>query len=374
MSFILQNRLEVSISIDGKTYPLDPGTNTLTFLHMSCSTKGKLPTCHFKVTDTIKSLDQIFLQDGIPLQITLKAYGSQTQIYNFRLFHKKKSFNGAAFEYEVDGYWNAPIYWTGTSEAGIQGTSSEVLAQIAKTCGLQFKGVTTSDAQLWMQRNRYYADFAKIVAQHGFITQSSYTVAGVDLTGTLLYVDANNLPAPTTQLIAYQMVPGMYTVTDYKAVTKSGLNNNLTGYNNVRFTQSQAGSTLSSPNATVQFTPDTTAPLFNTAVQQQAARGYQTFGPIDVGNVHSNYERAAYQNMRYANLYSMDAEFMTLLPTPLTLFNTLNFSLETENKKLDPAYSGTYITSGKAIYIQGTSYTEKIAASRTGTANPYTSG
>jgi hypothetical protein len=374
VGYQLANRLEVQVFINGTEYPLDPGTNTLNFLHMGCQVQGKLPTCHFMVTDTIKSLDQIFLQDGIPLQINLKAYGGQTQSYYFRLFHKKKSFNGAAFVYEVDGYWNAPIYWTGTSAAGIQGTSSEVLSQIARTCGLKYQGVSTSDSQLWMQRNRNYADFAKIVAQHGFITEQSYTVSGVDLTGTLLYVDANNLPAPAVQLVAYQTVSGMYTVSDYKAVTRSGLNNNLTGYNNVRFTQSQTGTTLSTPNSDVQFTPDTSAPLFNTTVKTQAARGYQTYGPIDVGNVHSSYERANYQNLRYANLYSMNAEFITLTPTPLTLFNRFTFSLETENQKLDPAYSGNYITSAKAIYVQGTNYVEKVVGSRTGTDNQYSNG
>jgi len=374
LGYVLQNRLEVQIFINGTEYPLDPGTNTLNFLHLGCSAQGRLPTCHFMVTDTVKSLDQVFLQDGIPLQINLKAYGGQTQTYNFRLFHKKKDFNGAAFVYEVDGYWAAPIYWAGTSAAGIQGTSGEVLTQIAAKCGLKYNGVTTSDSQLWMQRNRNYAEFSKSVAQHGFITEQSYTVSGVDLTGTLIYVDANNLPAPTIQLVAYQIQQGMYTVSDYKATTRSGLNNNLTGYNNVRFTQSQTGTAMSTPNSDIQFTPNTTAPLFNTTVKTQAARGGQTYGPIDVGNVHSNYERAKYQNMRYANLYSMTAEFITLMPTPLTLFNQFTFSLETENQKLDPAYSGNYITSAKAIYVQGTSYCEKVVGARTGTMNSYTSG
>jgi hypothetical protein len=112
----------------------------------------------------------------------------------------------------------------------------------------------------------------------------------------------------------------------------------------------------------------------NTAVRTAAARGYQTYGPIDVGNVHSNYERAAYQNMRFANLYSMDVEFLVLTPTPLTLFNKFTFALEVENEKLDPAYSGNYITAAKAIYVQGTNYAEKIVGTRTGTDNAYTSG
>jgi len=62
------------------------------------------------VTDTTKALDKIFLQDGIPITINAKPYRFPNATYNFRLFHKRKTFNGSAFVYEVDGYWDAPIY------------------------------------------------------------------------------------------------------------------------------------------------------------------------------------------------------------------------------------------------------------------------
>ena len=374
MSFIIQGRIEISISINGTDYPLDPGTNTLNFLQMGCSARQKLPTCHFAVTDNTKALDKVFLQDGIPLTIVVKANRSLSQTYNFRLFHKKKTFDGSSYKYEIDGYWDAPIYWAGTSEAGIQGTSSTVLQNIATLSGLHYRGITTNDPQLWMQRNRSYGDFAKVVYQHGYVSDKSYTVAGVDLTGTLIYVDANNLPTPTVTLVAYQMVDGMYTVVDYRATSKSGLNNNLTGYNNARYTQSQSGTALSTANDQLAFTPDTTAPLFNTDVKTIAARGYQSYGPIDVGNVHSKYERAAYQNMRYANLLSMDVDFLVNMPVPLTLFDKFTFSVETANNKQDPAYSGVYIVSGQALYVQGTTVAMKLQACRSGTDNAYTNG
>jgi len=326
------------------------------------------------ITDTTKSLDKIFLQDGIPITINAKPFRFSNSTYNFRLFHKKKSFNGAAFVYEVDGYWDAPIYWSGTSVAGIQGTSSTALNTIANACGLIYQGITTNDDQLWMPRNRSYGEFAKMIYQHGYVSDKSYTVAGVDLSGALLYVDANNLPKPTVALVAYQTVEGMYTVNDYKSVSKAGLNNNLTGYNNTRVTQSQTGANLSTNNEQLSFTWDTTAPSFNTAIKKDAARGYQTYGPIDVGNVHDNYERAAYQNMRYGNLLSTDVEFLLNTPSSLTLFDKFTFSLETENHKQDPSYSGVYIVAGRAIYVQGATYAEKIIGTRTGTDNAYTSG
>jgi hypothetical protein len=36
-----------------------------------------------------------------------------------------------------------------------------------------------------------------------------------------------------------------------------------------------------------------------------------SFAPIDVGNVHDNYEQARYQNERLGNLFTYGVEFVT---------------------------------------------------------------
>src|SRR5580698_3197952 len=124
MGYGVNGRLEISIFINGTEYPLDPGTNLLAFLHCGWTTKTFLPTFHFKLLDTMHSLDQIELQDGIPIRIVVKAGATSTRTYNFRKFHHTKQFNGTNFEYEVDGYLDAPRYWSGTALAGMRGTSN----------------------------------------------------------------------------------------------------------------------------------------------------------------------------------------------------------------------------------------------------------
>lgn len=373
MGYSLQNQLEVSLYINNVEYPLD-SNNVLDFLHIGSSTKGKLPTIHFGLTDQLHALDQLELQDAIPLRVAIKGYGAQTVSYSFRKFNHTRVFNGACYVYQVDGYWDSPLFWAGTTLAGIRGTSNDVLSQIAAKCGLKFDGATTSDSQLWMPRNRTYGDFAKRVASRGYINDGSYMLACVDLNGTLLYKDINNLPSAQFVVIANELADSAYTAIDYSAVASSGLNNQVTGYNYTRYGQSMAGDTTHTAYDSLQFTSDSRSPLFNTTMKQQASRGMMTYSPIDVGNVHSSYERALYQNQRYAGLYNMDVEFLMTQPTTLDLLKTFTFSAVDENDRKDEANSGDYTVSARALLVQGTIYGEKIIGTRNGTNSTYTTG
>jgi hypothetical protein len=372
-SYIVQDRVEVSLAINGVAFPLD-AVNLLNFLHIGYWTRGIMPTVHLSVFDARHTLDTVQLQDGIPLTITVKALGSTTTTYNFRKFHHRKTFNGNGFIYEMDGYLNYAKYWAGTSVGGLQGTSSEVLSQIASTCGLTFDGVATNDSQIWLPRNRTYGEFASKIKARGWIADSSYMELAVNPDGSMRYYDVNNLAAPTQKIVLGQYLQGSYTVVDYTPKAKSGITNKMTGYQNTRYAQSAISSTPSVASSTITFVPDSSAPLFNTTVQQQVARGYQTFGGIDVGNTHANYEQAIYQNMRFANTYSMDVEFLIQTPTTFKLLDTFTFAVDQEANKQDQAFAGTYAIAGKAILITGATYAEKLLGVRQGVNSPYTSG
>jgi hypothetical protein len=373
MAYVVDGKIEVSLHINGQEFPLD-AINTLNFLKISWWTRGILPLCHFSIFDGLHTLDQIELQDGIPLTITLKPLSSQTVTYNFRKFHHSKDFNGNAFTYEVDGYLDAPLYWAGTSIAGIQGTSSAALQQIATKCGLTFSGSSTNDAQLWMPRNRTYGEFANMIKKRGFASATSYMELGINPDGTMIYQDVTKLPAPTQTVILGEYQSGSYTAADYNPKAKSGIVNKMTGYQNTRYSQSMVSSNLSEANSQVTVTPDVTSRLFNTTVQQAISRGYQSFGGIDVGNTHANYETAIYQNIRIANLYSLDVEFLIQTPTTFRLLDTFSFAVDSDINKQDAAYAGTYIVGGRSLLVTGAQYAEKILGVRQGVNAPYTSG
>lgn len=373
MGYAVTDRIEISLFINNIEFPLD-SLNLLNFLKIAYTTKGILPLCHLSVFDARHTLDQVQLQDGIPLRITVKALNTPTITYNFRKFHHKKEFNGNGFIYEMDGYLDFVKYWTGTSVGGIRGTSSDTLAQIASTCGLGFDGASTNDSQLWLPRNRTFGEFANMIKRRGYASDGSYMELGISPDGVLRYKDVNNLPPPVAKVVLGQYVQGAYTAVDYSPKAKSGITNKMTGYQNTRFDQSMVGASLSSPNANVSFVPDSKSPLFNTTVASDVARGYVTYGGIDVGNTHDNYERAIYQNMRFANLYSLDVEFLIQTPTPFRLLDTFTFAVDQEVNKQDVAFGGTYTIAGKALFVTGTTYAEKLLGTRMGLNTAYTSG
>jgi hypothetical protein len=275
----------------------------------------------------------------------------------------------------MDGYLDYPKYWTGTALAGFRGTSSDALSNIASQCGLKFNGISTSDSQLWMPRNRTFGEWANNIKKRGFVSDSSYMELGVNPDGTMLYKDVTQLPAPQTTIVLGQFQQGCLTAMDYMPKARSGMNNKMTGYQNTRTQQTiMSKAALTTSNATVTVTPDATSPLYNKTVQGLVARGYQSYGGIDVGNTHDNYERALYQNIRIANTYSLDVEFLLQSPSNLGLFDTFAFSVDQETNKQDAPFAGTYTTVGRSMIVQGAQFAEKILGTRQGINAAYTQG
>jgi hypothetical protein len=365
MGYILKNRIEVSVLFNGAEYPLD-NMNQLQFMHLGMLTRTSLPTCHFCVQDVTHYFDVVNLQDGLPITISVRPLGSDTQTFNFRKFNHKKRFNGVNFEYEIDGYLDVPLYWAQTSIAGIQGTSNDALSQIAATVGLQYDGISTSDSQLWLPRNRTYAEFVKDVVSHGYASPASYMVSGIDLSGTLLYRDVMNLQPAQGSIVLGQVQDGSFIATDYKPLTSSGLTNKMQGYQHTRYNQSMVSQTPNTAYTELQLTPDVTSPLYNQQVANAITSGYKSFGGIDVGNVHDQYELAYYQNQRYAAMFSLAVEFQLMTPTNYTLFDKFTFSVDTDDQKADVPYAGEYTVAGKAWYVEGPFFAEKLLGVRMG--------
>ncbi len=371
-TYALSGRLEVGIQINGTDFPLDT-FNLLNFLQIGWTTRTNLPTCHFAISDVRHTLDNLSLQDGIPLTITIAPYGQATTTYNFRKFNHVKTFNGQCFQYEIDGYLDNPLFWTGTVTAGFTGTSGDLMSSVASKCGMTYDGVQTADSQLWLPRNRTYGEWTSFVVPRGYIDDSSCMVAGVDPTGAgkLIYKNVTNLPDPTVTVVFGQQVSGSLTCSNYAPAASSGMGNKFQGYQHTRYGQSMTSATPSTAMSQMTFTPDVSGYYLNTDISQQIGQGYRTFGGIDVGNTHEKYDQAIYQNRRLASLYSLGVEFLMMSPSSLTLLDKFTFQVDNETQKQDLPYAGTYTIGAKALFIQGGTYAEKLLGIRMGTMQPY---
>lgn len=366
MGYLVNERIEVSVYIDDKEYPLD-ALNILNYLVIGTMFKVDVPTMSMQITDVRHVLDKIGLKDGTPIRVVVKPYGKDSRTYRFRKFNHSRVLGGSSYIWTIHGYWDAPLFWAGSSVRSIQGSTNSVLAEVARTCGLEYDGTTTNDSQLWLPRNRVYRTWAKDIVDHAWVNNTSCMIMGIDLDGILRFKNANALPQPEKKIVAYQLAADAVTAVDVQVSASSGFNNALTGYQNMRVAQSTTADQTTEAIKDLSFTPDSKAPLYNEKLKTSLGRGAVRFSPIDAGNVHLNYERAAYQNLRYKNLFSLGLDVMLVEASDFKLGERVTLSIQNEDTGQDNANAGVYTVSGHSLYIQGANYAEKLAVCRHGT-------
>jgi hypothetical protein len=366
MAYLVGDRLEVSVFIADAEYPLD-AVNLLNWMHIATSVRHSLPVIGFEITDVQHIFDRIGLLDGTPIRVVIKPYNGDGKTFVFRKFNHTRKFDGASYVWTIHGYWDAPLYWAASSIRAIEGTSQNVLKEIAQTCDLKFDGAATNDSMIWVPRNRTYRAWAKDIANHAWITDTSCMVLGVDLDGTMRLVDVNKKVDPEVKIVGYQFQKGSLTATDIQVSASSGLNNALTGYQNMRVAQSVTAENAHTVIKSLNWTPDVKTPHYNEDLKQKLGRGAVRFAPIDAGNLHLNYDKADYQNKRYRNLYSFGLDALMVTTTGIQLGQKVSLALQVEELAQDTPNSGAYTTTSRAIYVQGANYSEKIGLARQGT-------
>lgn len=366
MSYLVNNTIEISVFIADKEYPLE-AINLMNWLHIATTFRHKMPMIGFQIVDVQRVFDRIGLLDGTPLRVVVRPNGKDSKTYVFRKFNHKREFNGEAYTWSIYGYWDAPLYWAASSVRAVEGTSNVVLQEIASTCSLKYDGTTTNDSQIWVPRNRSYSTWAKDIVDHAWVSDTSCMAIGVDLDGTLRVKNVNNLPEPSKRILGYTYAKDALTASDIQVSASSGLNNALTGYHNMRVGQSITADETQQAIKDLSFTPNVKAPLYNQELKDQLGRGSVRFSPIDAGNVHLNYEKAQYQNLRYRNMFSLGLEALMVDCIDVQLGERITVGLQTEETSQDTPNSGVYTITGHAIYTQGANYSEKLGMARHGT-------
>jgi len=368
MSYNIQDRISITISFEGLEYPLSK-FNVLNFLHISSNVRMLLPQFHMSLTDQSGILAQMGIKDSSKVTITIAAIGPDavSKTYNFRVYSFKNALTGTGMQWEMDGFLDSIPYWFTTTADGIRGTSNEVLEQIAGVCGLQYEGTVTNDSQLWLPQNRIWGEFARRIVARGYANDKSCMKSVVTKEGILRYKDINNLPDANYSLLQGEMKEGWLPIVDHRPISDAGMNNALTGYMATRRQQSTVGTSDQQQFSELAFQPDSRTPLLDMETRSKVGRGRQQYSPIDVGNVHPAYEQAAYQNVRYGNLYNLAIECLSTFPTPLQVLDKFNFSSQLLGGEANNVTNGTYVQTGHVIFIQGINYYEKIIGVRHGT-------
>ena len=374
MAYSLGNDLEVSILFGEAEFPLD-NTNQLLFLHASENVKLFVPMLVISLIDSQGFLERMGLQDGLPITVNIISKGTVLQAMTFRLFSYRTIQQGESLCYTIEAYFDCPKYYLGLAKRSIRATSSAVLSQLAVESGLSFLGVSTNDSQLWIPGRRKTCEFARYVASHGYLSQSSCMAVGVTLRGALVYTDIMNVKSAGFRLVSNQEKSDedskAYTVIQSKVQGSPGLGVATGGYYTTTVKQSLMDMSPTADISQVEVKRQVKSPAINTIVRSQISDQRLTFAPIDCGNVSDHYNEAYYQNTRLKKLFTINGEFVLNKPCPLMLFVPFEFEAMTQKGDADPVNSGTYITTGRIIYIKNGIYYEKILASRIGTNASY---
>lgn len=369
MAYRVQDRLEISLFFNNREYPFEK-LNTLDFMHIGVGTKVGLPMLHLSLTDNTNFFNkEQDLADGALIAIIITAQGmTAKKSYAFRLHSYREQYSGGGFRYQIDGYLDAPMFWNGRTTTPILGTSFDALKTICGQTELNLDGYQCNDTQLWRPQNYTWMDFSRKISERGWLSDTSCMQLGVELDKTMIYRDLNDLVPPSHTFITYQYTDNTIPVVDFQVKTNSGFNNKTTGYWDKTIQQSVYANGSQAYDK-LTFTPNTKVPLFNEKMKTAVKQGRVKFGPIDCGNVHESYEKALYQNIRYANLFSFGVELLTLFPTDVRLMDRVVFNCQLSSENTSKAYSGVYTVSSRAIYVQGANYYEKISAVRHGINN-----
>lgn len=364
MSVKINDSIRVAVFLEDLEIPLDSG-NMLHSLHIVAGSPITLPALTFSFSDPLKTMPNLDLQDGS--RITVSIMGPVNEVRYFRVHRWNRSPSGDGFAYNIEAYWDSVRYWSGTTLAPIRGSSKVALEQIASTCGLRAwaKNTPTSDAMLWLPSNKTFGQFARAISRCGYANDKSHMVLCVDSLGYLRYVDVNANPKPSLS-VGYTNSNGngkFMVLSDFQPSASSGLNNRLAGYRHERVVQEVQGA-VSKSESVLLLDPDSRFPVVNEKVRGTQERGTVSFGPMDFGNVHPQYERARYQNMRFNLLNSVKGEFLFPYQTQLECVDNFQYVSPSELNNRD--YDGEFTVSLKVIFIVGSSYQEKIVALKNG--------
>jgi hypothetical protein len=159
-------------------------------------------------------------------------------------------------------------------------------------------------------------------------------------------------------------------VIDAKYLTGSGFGNSIGGYKHL--VRPQLIHEYRDSIQDLQVQRKTQNFQLNKEVKGMLSKSRMDFGNVDAGNVHRNWDKARYQNIRTAMLYSMGIELMIDQRTPLDLdlFSPITY------KPYDPPVNGNatatqqwscvYYVTAKAVYIEMGNFYEKFQAYTTG--------
>lgn len=372
MPYEVKGRIFLDIQLDDSPIRLD-NLNAVDFLHMSCSTRIAVPMIHLRLKDTAQNLlNNKSLHSGSKITILLRPGKDDNEMlkYDFILNSWQENRSSGVMTYEMDGYYNVPIYWNASSFKSYEGTSYDTIKEIASACQIpKFEGDSTNDHQRWVFDNVPWHEASRQISERGRVSETSCMQLGLDLHGTLFYKNVTQM-GEIKKLFVYPAGSGSgagFPIIAYKPISLAGSKNQQSGYKKSRIEQDLFNSALFKEHNKVAFLKNESGSLqVDEDIRSKVNQSRVKFCPIDVGNVHENYERALYQNRRVSSLFNVGMEILVPAPSKVTLFDTVSlvFNMDRSVAGNIKQYEKEYLVCSKTVCVIGTDVVEKLGLTR----------
>ncbi len=370
---VIDGRVYVNMQID--QHYLDYAPNLFSTLVLTESVAGLFPAASFVFNDFSGQLNrELALTEGNEILITVgKTPNDLNNIARqYRVFQLKHDTSNAGPTMTVNCIYDAPKYISEAARDHYQGTSSQVLQQIAQQCGLyycgpeSYNGKSMNDAQSWWNIGRSRAAFAQYnVARHGYMDPHSAMCSALTSMGEIRYrnlMDVIETPLDKIKYVFAHIMPvsaadqrTVYLVDEARAHSDAGLMNNWQNYGSTRVVHNQSGEFVAEESMEVKMSGGRYLTI-NDQVAQTIGRARFDHSLLDCGNVHEKYERAFYQNIKHMCLFSERMSLLVSDPTAVQLFDPVLYLQSSSDPSRQASTSDVYIVIGKTIYIKGGSY------------------
>ena len=332
------------------------------------SISNPIPTCTVELILPNIYVDERSIVDGTIIKFEIKCeYFDIDETYSFRLFNTNKiQLDNQYVKLTLEGIIDFYDGYTSSIPYTKYATTSDIFKDIATQYNFINDIDTTNDCQLWIGGQNSIYQFLNILAQHGWINETSAMFWCIDRQRRLLYKNLTTLFRERQDNI-YTFLQTPYNDISKKQFSYGSVYASLqSGTNNLR-NDGYGGSDMYFDLLTYKNTEIASQKVVAESkiinVSKELSKGLsQEFFPLDVGNFNKNYYTAIKQNKRILSTYSTYLTVETQFFQPFRLAQIVSFNYtDAQNKDLEiKALSGIYIINAINIEITLQSITALI--------------
>jgi hypothetical protein len=342
----------VNILIDGNAF--DESTNALDVLEIQESALQALPTITLEFLNDGSLVDLNPIVDGSKIKISLEPIQVSevfaAEVYEFRVFTCDIAQATAGWKFRLQGYLDIPDMLSAKSEA-FRGTARDVFSQVASRNQMTLDADPSLDLMTWIRPGVRGHVFLTNVARHAWSDNISAFSFVIRRNKDLVLA---NLTRRHARKVDWKFLSRLPTASNYESLAadeilysaEDTVVSNAFGHANFsygygRVTGTHEVLTGNHPLITISEVQKTTKFLQVDKGLRQNQKS--EFLPIDVGNVHANYNRAYMQNLRLLSFYSSRVKVTTVIPKNVKLLDRVNLELYDNTRQVPSAsYAGEY--------------------------------